>query len=440
MTLENNHTFISPHGQKITCINMRSHSKDGQMTNDSFGFMYPTMPLLVDTIILQVDNEFPQHQFATGCSFNNIVWQQAIGALKHIDHEYHGKDHRDDEHVLFNLVQARLVDHQAFDLPHKWSSHSIHYSAMVADHLWAMFTTECARNDRLEADLNALKGEVNNELKKDGEHLNRHRACLNMITDKHNASIEYISNMSSQLELHQKPPPLRHPSATDPPPIGTPKEQSTPTPPPEPRALQIPHPNASPTASTPPLQHHPPQLPPPRRCTQMTTASSITPASISSSIQLCTPTLLTQAALAGGPDTQGQVGVNANTLIGLESSKTSAARCAEPIVALTQEQLETLSPEARGYHLLSVMWAVTMMPNATVYSHLQSSDFVSGELQLVFPIGQEDFDALMSGELSAEVQPITILEVVQSRVPDDAEDTGGEDDGWVTNHSVAGLE
>ncbi|KAF9642003.1 hypothetical protein BDM02DRAFT_3194114 [Thelephora ganbajun] len=44
------------------------------------------MALLVDTVITQEDNEFPRRQYASGCSFDDIVWQQAIGACKNMDH------------------------------------------------------------------------------------------------------------------------------------------------------------------------------------------------------------------------------------------------------------------------------------------------------------------------------------------------------------------
>ncbi|KAF9643284.1 hypothetical protein BDM02DRAFT_3191922 [Thelephora ganbajun] len=88
MTLENNCTFISPCNQQVSCIDMRAHSKDGQMTNNAYGFAYPTMALLIDAMISQEDNKFPHCQFASGCSFDNIIWQQAIGALKNLDHTH----------------------------------------------------------------------------------------------------------------------------------------------------------------------------------------------------------------------------------------------------------------------------------------------------------------------------------------------------------------
>ncbi|KAF9642754.1 hypothetical protein BDM02DRAFT_3192731 [Thelephora ganbajun] len=447
MTLENNHTFISPCNQKISRIDTRAHSKDGKMMDDAYRFAYPMMASLVDAVISQEDNKFPCRQFALGCLFDNIVWQQVIGALKNIDHTYQGQQQGDDEHILFSLLQAGLIDHQAFDLPHKWSSRSIHYSAIVAEHLWLLYTAEHIRNDCLEAKLNTLKGEVNKELKKDGNWLDRHRACLNMITDKHNTSIEYLSNMSSQLELQW---------------VGlltlckniclcNMRSDST-------EALVVLSPSLSPT---PPQNHDDPEDPE-GSAMQVSSvpeenASPIpVPAPGPSSRSCCPPCHVQESTttlwvitmeeeheiedrLIGAWQAQGQAGVNASIPIGSGSSETSDRSCVEPIVALTWEQVATLSPEVRGYRLLSMMQAVMMMPNGTIFSRLQSSDHVGGELQLVFPLSQEDFNALMSGELSAEVGPVTISEVVWGGVVDDAEDVDG-DDGWVTDRSVAGLE
>ncbi|KAF9644003.1 hypothetical protein BDM02DRAFT_3190998 [Thelephora ganbajun] len=160
MTLENNCTFISPCHQKITHINTRPHCKDGKGTDDAYGFEYPTMTSLVDAVISQEDNEFPHHQYTSGCSFDDIVWQQAIGALKNQDHSRCGRSMADDEKVLFDLVQQGFVDHEVFDQPHKFSTRGIHYLAVVANHLWSLYKVEHIRNDRLEAKLNTLKGEV----------------------------------------------------------------------------------------------------------------------------------------------------------------------------------------------------------------------------------------------------------------------------------------
>ncbi|KAF9643038.1 hypothetical protein BDM02DRAFT_3192293 [Thelephora ganbajun] len=106
MTLKNNRTFVSPRNQKITRLNSRPHCKYGQPTKDSYGFEYPSMTSLVDAVISQVDNEFPRRQFASGCSFDDIVWQQAIGALMNQDHSRRGCDMADDEKVLFDLVSS----------------------------------------------------------------------------------------------------------------------------------------------------------------------------------------------------------------------------------------------------------------------------------------------------------------------------------------------
>ncbi|KAF9642585.1 hypothetical protein BDM02DRAFT_3192985 [Thelephora ganbajun] len=208
MTLENNCTFISPHNQRITHIDSCPHRKNRKATADSYGFDYPPFTSLIDTVITQEDNEFPHHQYTSGCSFDNIVWQQAIGASKNMDHNHCGCDMNDEEKVLFKLVLAGIIDHQEFDEPHKWLSHSIRYSTVVADHLWALYEAEHSRNNRLKCDLNSLKGQVtlmqsrllavdqysfnantkvNKELKKDGE--------------KHNALVLHVSNMSDQMDL-----------------------------------------------------------------------------------------------------------------------------------------------------------------------------------------------------------------------------------------------
>ncbi|KAF9643240.1 hypothetical protein BDM02DRAFT_3191977 [Thelephora ganbajun] len=122
----------------------------------------------------------------------------------------------DDKKVLFNLVSARLIDPQEFDKLHKWSSHSIRYSAVVADHLWTLFKQECKRNDRVEVELQVLKGQVsllnnclltvdrfsfnankkvNTELEKDGVQLNCHRGCLNTLQDKHNVLVQFVRDV-----------------------------------------------------------------------------------------------------------------------------------------------------------------------------------------------------------------------------------------------------
>ncbi|KAF9642443.1 hypothetical protein BDM02DRAFT_3193239 [Thelephora ganbajun] len=105
-----------------------------------------------------------------------------------------------------------------------------------------------------------------------------------------------------------------------------------------------------------------------------------------------------------------------------------------PSMTLAQEQLQTQSLGARGYQMLSVMRAVTMMPNSTVSAHLLSSDHVGGKLQLVFPISQEEFDSLLSGELEAEVCLVKVQDVVQSGAQDDELEYS---DGWETDCSVS---
>ncbi|KAF9642444.1 hypothetical protein BDM02DRAFT_3193233 [Thelephora ganbajun] len=123
--------------------------------------------------------------------------------------------------------------------------------------------------------------------------------------------------------------------------------------------------------------------------------------------------------LVGAWQQQGADNAIPITLDGLELNETSGQSCGRRVVELTREQMGIRSPEVRGYWMLSVMRAVTMMPNSTVSARLLSSDFMGGELQLVFPISQEEFDSLTSGEMEAEVHPIVSTEVVRGGVEDD---------------------
>ncbi|KAF9641981.1 hypothetical protein BDM02DRAFT_3194143 [Thelephora ganbajun] len=454
MTLENNCTFISPRNQRITRGDTRTHTKD------SYGFDYPSIPSLVDAVTSQVDNEFPHHQFAAGCSFDDIIWQQAISALMSLDHVHRGHDHGDDKHVLFSLIQAGLVDQQAFDLPNNQSTRSSRYAAVMSERLWALHTAEKARNDRLESELHTLKGEVhllstrllavdrhsfdtnnkvNEELKKDGTRLDRHRACLNMIADKHNASVAYLSNMSSQQELHR----LSLLALRDNICLCNNRSDSA-------EAPVLSDPSLSPTldrgadssemaVESPPVENvNPVPIPAPgpsrRSCCGLSRIAQST-----TTLQVITSEDEIEDRIVGAWQAKGGSRDNTNTLVGLESNRSSAETCAGPVVEPIPGSLVTLSPEARGYRLLSVMRAVSLMPNGTVLARLHSSDNIGGELQLVFPLNQEDFNALVSGEMTAEIRPVMVSEVVRSGVPDDVEEESGEDDGWITDRSVAGL-
>ncbi|KAF9642674.1 hypothetical protein BDM02DRAFT_3234265 [Thelephora ganbajun] len=333
----------------------------------------------------------------------------------------------------------------------------------MAERLWALHTAEKARNDRLESELHTLQGEVkllstrllavdrhsydtnnkvNEELKKDGIRLDRHRACLSMIADKHNASIEYLSNMSSQQELHHlsllalreniclcnnrsdsaEAPVLSNPSLspTPDPIVDSDGSRMSVQPAPEENAEPIPVP--APGLSC-------------RSCCGPTRVVQST-----TTLQVITSEDEIEDRIVGAWQVQGGSRDSANTLAGSELNGSSVGTHVGPAVELTQGPLVTLSPEARGYRLLSVMRAVSLMPNGTILARLHSSNLVGGELQLVFPLNQEDFDALVSGEMSAEIRPVVISEVVQSGASVDVEEESGEDDGWVTDRSVVGLD
>ncbi|KAF9643757.1 hypothetical protein BDM02DRAFT_3132217 [Thelephora ganbajun] len=440
MTLENNQTFISPRNQKISRINTRAHSKDGKMTDNAYGFAYPMMALLVDAVISQEDNEFPRRQFAVGCSFNDIIWQQAIRALKNINHTHHGNDNGDDEHVLFCLLQARLINHQVFDLPHKWSSWSIRYSAVVADRLWSLYTAEHARNDRLEAELNSLKGEVhllttrllavdhfsfdtntkvNEELKKDRDRLNRHRACLNMIAEKHNSLVEYISNMLNQLEImHNGILALCENICL----CNTRSDSAE-----------------APVQSSPSLSPQPPQ--------DCEDDQGTPPAAVPSEIPEAKEEHEIEDHLVRAWQAQGQAGVRRfhpshdhhpyRKAIG--QHKYSRWLGVERDLQLKMRRARRGNDSGAGSDSESRSEGLSALERDEGCDDDAQRD--GGELQLVFPIAQEDFDALLSGELLAEVRPITILEVVWSGAEMDVvKEEDGDDDGWITDRSVAGLE
>ncbi|KAF9642117.1 hypothetical protein BDM02DRAFT_3133314 [Thelephora ganbajun] len=447
MTLENNRTFISPRNQKITCLDSRPHCKFGHATKDSYGFEYPTMS--------SVDNEFPHRQFAHGCSFDDIVWQQAIGALMNQDHTRRGRDLVDDEKVLYDLVSSGLIDHQDFDEPHKWSSRSIRYLAVVADRLWSLFEAERKRNDCVEAELQALKGQVallnnrlltvdrfsfdankkvNAELEKDGVQLNRHRSCLNTLQDKHNALVTFIRGHSSQLELHRRSllslrgkmclcaapespidgsgeaPLFSSPSTPwgGSPAIEVESEDSAVVPPENETPVPVPAPVLVVPAPTP-------------RRTVVESTSTLCPISEEEARAI-------EDRLVGAWQQQGAIGLhraprdyhpyqkalgqrhpNYSRWLGVERDLRSKLRRARRGVDSGADG----DSESRSKGLSDVE------RDAGMSAHLLSSDFVGGELQLVFPISQEEFDSLVSGEMEAEVRPIVSTKVVHGGVEDD---------------------
>ncbi|KAF9644358.1 hypothetical protein BDM02DRAFT_3190680 [Thelephora ganbajun] len=126
MSLQDNKVFISPHNQKITCLNTQVWSKISFGTN-------ATSPLqLVEAVLSQQDHKMPHHAWDEGGSIDNQVWQQAISAL-----------HNQDENCC-----SWITDLSSFNKNMKGMG--IWYSAVVGDHLWSLFKHECTRNDCLE--------------------------------------------------------------------------------------------------------------------------------------------------------------------------------------------------------------------------------------------------------------------------------------------------
>ncbi|KAF9642107.1 hypothetical protein BDM02DRAFT_3193910 [Thelephora ganbajun] len=297
-----------------------------------------------------------------------------------------------------------------------------------------------------EADLQALKGQVallnnrlltvdrfsfdankkvNTELEKDGVRLNRHRSCLNTLQDKHNALVSFVRGHLSQLELHcrgllslrDKMCSCAAPES----PIDGSGEAPSFSAPSTPRGgspavevesedpVVVPPENEIPVPIPAPVPIIP--APTPRR-TVVESTSTLHPISEEEARAI-------EDRLVGAWQRQGADNAIPTIQDGLELNKTFSRSCSGRVVELTREQMGIWSPEARGYQMLSVMRAVTMMPNSTVSARLLSSDFVGGELQLVFPILQEEFDSLVSGKMEVEVRPVVTAEVVRGGVEDD---------------------
>ncbi|KAF9643315.1 hypothetical protein BDM02DRAFT_3191857 [Thelephora ganbajun] len=255
----------------------------------------------------------------------------------------------------------------------------------------------------------------------DGVRLNRHRGCLNTLQDKHNALVSFVGGHSSQLELHRRGLLSLHDrmcmcAAPESPLDGSGAAPLFSSPPSTPRPTS-PAVEVEPEETTVvPLENEVlvPVLPPgPAPCrTVVELTTTLRPISEDEARAI-------EDRIVGAWQRQGADNTIPITLDGSELNKRSGPSCGGRVVELTQEQMGIRSPEARGYRMLSVMRAVTMMPNSTVSTCLLSSDFVGGELQLVFPISQEEFDSLASGEMEAEVHPVVISDVVRDGAVDD---------------------
>ncbi|KAF9650455.1 hypothetical protein BDM02DRAFT_3127624, partial [Thelephora ganbajun] len=213
--------------------------------------------------------------------------------------------------------------------------------------------------------------------------------------DKHNTLVTFVGSHSSELELHRRGLlSLRgkmcncHPQSSSP--LDGEGEALTfsdsPTPPcdltPSPPQLEA----SSLTPVVAPVENIVPIPVPPLsqgpRCTVVESCTTLRAISETEAWEI-------KDRIVGAWQRQGTDSTIPITLDGLGSSKRSAPSCATPVMELTQDQQQILNQEARGYRMLSVMRAVTMMPNLTVSAHLLSSDHIGGELQLVFPISQD---------------------------------------------------
>ncbi|KAF9642124.1 hypothetical protein BDM02DRAFT_3193859 [Thelephora ganbajun] len=251
--------------------------------------------------------------------------------------------------------------------------------------------------------------------------------------DKHNALVSFVGGHSLQLELHHcgllslrdrmclcnvQPKSLINgsgeaPSFSSP---STPQREPSPSPP----TVEVESPETpivAPVENEEPIPVPAPVPAPHPRRTMVESSTTLHTVTEEEAWEI-------EDCLVGAWQCQGQGVDNAIpiTLVGLESNGISNPSCVMPAVELTQEQMQTQSLGARGYRMLSVMRVVMMMPNSTVSARLLSSDHMGGELQLVFPISQEEFDSLLSGELEAEVHPVMIQDMVWGGVEDDGDE------------------
>ncbi|KAF9643356.1 hypothetical protein BDM02DRAFT_3191794 [Thelephora ganbajun] len=446
MSLQDNKVFVSPRNQKITRLDTRV------CTQTSFG-TEATSPLqLIEAVLSQCDEEMPCRAWDEGSSFDDQVWQQAISALRNQDENHRSREMNDDESVLFQLIQKGIVDMSSFDKNLKGTG--VWYSAVIGDRLWAMFERERTRNDRLESDLHRLSrefrilsgryvhltqvfnkfiGDVNKELGKASSRLNRyhvtlekqlskqmeldladHKECI----DDHAVMINFrkdskVSKITCQ-KLHNPDTPAILPEV----PSGSHSPSLYLTPPEE---------NSQPIPVL--LWHIPPGLLGPR-------VPSLVPVVQESVSQLIPITEAEEReiedTLVGAWQAQGRAHDNAphdsSTDLMSVLNQSFAALSIGQSSGATQVIGQVASPEARAYRLLSVMRVVTLMPNSNVHTHLVARG-MGGEMQIIFPLGTDDFDALCSEQFDTydvhglydEVIPHSTIRV------DDATDKLGRD-------------
>ncbi|KAF9643858.1 hypothetical protein BDM02DRAFT_3191128 [Thelephora ganbajun] len=365
----------------------------------------------------------------------------------------------------------------------------IRYSAVVADRLWSLFEAKRSRNDRLEQDLNSLKGmvsllntrllavdrhsfdankKVNDELAKDSERLNHHRRCVDLLQEKHNGLVMFTSNLSDSIELHRRSLiALRDrmctcERSTTPPVDGSGAAPSFSHSPPSSRPWSPPTPAVettmaeSETLIVAPTENAVPVPVPPLCCApRRTVVESTTTLQVISEEE---ERALEDRLVAAMDSHNRAPGVVPSIPVGSESSENSAPRCDVPVVTLSREQMETLSPGARGYRLLSVMRAVMMMPNSTVYnaicltqastSALTKRSHESLRIYTEMELANRD---LTIGLLRAHVNTVAPMEIDLTTVEDETEEEESEvvwsgaqvddeeleySDGWVTDRSV----
>ncbi|KAF9642921.1 hypothetical protein BDM02DRAFT_3192465 [Thelephora ganbajun] len=385
----------------------------------------------------------PHRSWDDGGSFDDQVWQQAISALRHQDENHHSREMNDDESILFQLIQRGVVDMSSFDKNVKGTG--VRYSAVIGDRLWAMFERERTRNDHLESDLHRLSGEfhvlsgryhyltgvfdkfiedVNKDIQKGAskqaemesevadhkECIDDHAVMINSLSDKSGLVIalvlltRYVLRPTLAL-AHRRVLYSRLSSLYATPP----EENSQPIPVP---AWRVPPGLLGPGV---------PAIPP----VVQESVTQLIPITEAEEREI-------EDTLVGAWQEQGHAHDNvpqaSSTDPMSELSQSFGALSVGPSMGTIPATGQVASPEARAYRLLSMMRVVTLMPNSNVHARLVARG-MTGEMQIVFPLNTEDFDALCSEQLDTydvhglydEVVPHNTIRV------DDATNEFGED-------------
>ncbi|KAF9642263.1 hypothetical protein BDM02DRAFT_3193586 [Thelephora ganbajun] len=413
MSFQHNKVFVSSRNQNITRYVVGS-VRDQNILDAN----HPEE--LANAVLASEGWEMPCRVFQSYGSFNDQMWQQCISSLRNIDENCRNRSMYDDEEVLFQLIERGIVDLDSSDDVAVGSI--IRYTAVVGERLWSLLESQQAMKGTstqqwqtiVEKESTFPPREVftvscdpsSSQTVEDPIPVIRKFGGVDPFIDVPLSALEGRKHRQREWFQHaQEAKASKHPVT---PPVDTNLGDVT----------VLPSEFATVLASV--ENAEPIPVPPPCCAPRRTSVVEL-----STVLCIITPAEEREIEdrLVGAWQAQGRAAeVVPSIPAGSESNESFVPRCDMPVVMLSRELQETQNLGARGYRMLLVMRAVTMMPNSTVSACLLSSD-------------HEEFDSLLSGELEAEVHPVRDVKVVHSRAQDD--DKGLEySDEWVTDRSV----